>query len=144
MKWILKTKPSFQGLLVRIVVGFVFTTEGIQKFLFPALLGMGRFEKLGFTNPEFWSVFTAAFEITCGGLIILGLGTRLASIPLLIIMGVAFVTTKWPILVSQGFWAMAHEYRTDFSMTFLLIYLLIYGAGKYSIDLLLNKNKLSS
>jgi putative oxidoreductase len=46
----------------------------------------------------------------------------------------AFVTTKWPILVNKGFWTMAHEYRTDFAMTLLLIYLLIYGAGKWSID----------
>jgi len=46
----------------------------------------------------------------------------------------AFVTTKYPILIDKGFWAMAHEYRTDFAMTLLLIYLLIYGAGNWSVD----------
>jgi uncharacterized membrane protein YphA (DoxX/SURF4 family) len=47
----------------------------------------------------------------------------------------AFITTKWPILMHKGFWPMAHEYRTDFAMTLLLIYLLIFGAGKWSVDL---------
>jgi putative oxidoreductase len=122
-------------LLVRIVVGLVFLTEGIQKFLFPELLGTGRFMKIGFSNPEFWAYFTGTFEIICGALVLLGMLTRLASIPLLIIMMTAFVTTKWPLLLAKGIWVMAHEYRTDFAMTLLLIYLLIYGGGGYSIDI---------
>jgi hypothetical protein len=55
-------------------------------------------------------------------------------------MVTAFVTTKWPILVDSGFWTMAHEYRTDFAMTLLLIYLLIYGSGSLSIDSKINKS----
>lgn len=121
-------------LLVRIVVGLVFLTEGIQKFIFPELLGTGRFEKIGFSDPAFWAAFTGTFEIICGTLVLIGLMTRFASIPLLIIMITAFVTTKWPLLVSKGFWAFSHEYRTDFAMTILLIYLLIYGAGRISAD----------
>ena len=66
--------------------------------------------------------------------VIIGLVARLASIPLFIIMLTAFVTTKWPILTEKGFWAMAHAYRTDFAMTLLLIYLMIYGAGNWSVD----------
>jgi putative oxidoreductase len=46
----------------------------------------------------------------------------------------AFITTKWPILIDKGFWSMAHEYRTDFALTLLLLYLIIYGSGKWSID----------
>lgn len=121
-------------LLVRIVVGLVFLTEGIQKFIFPELLGTGRFEKIGFSDPAFWAAFTGTFEIICGTLVLIGLMTRFASIPLLIIMITAFVTTKWPLLVSKGLWAFSHEYRTDFAMTILLIYLLIYGAGRISAD----------
>jgi uncharacterized membrane protein YphA (DoxX/SURF4 family) len=116
------------------VVGLIFLTEGIQKYLFPELLGTGRFLKIGFTNPEFWAYFTASFEIICGAFIIIGLLTRLMSIPLFIIMMTAFVTTKWPLLIEKGFWPFAHEYRTDFAMTLLLIYLLIYGGGRRSID----------
>ena len=121
-------------ILVRLVVGQIFLTEGIQKYLFPELLGTGRFLKIGFSNPAFWAYFTGAFEIICGTLIILGLLTRLASIPPFIIMMVAFVTTKLPMLPGKGFWPFMHEYRTDFAMTLLLIFLFIYGAGKWSVD----------
>lgn len=132
---ILTTVNDNRAILIRIIVGLIFLSEGIQKFLFPELVGTGRFEKIGFSDPAFWAYFTGTFEIICGSLILIGFLTRLASIPLFIIMMTAFVTTKWPILMDKGFWVMAHEYRTDFAMTLLLIYLSIYGAGKCSIDL---------
>ncbi|HEY4787809.1 MAG TPA: DoxX family protein, partial [Bacteroidales bacterium] len=97
-------------LLVRIVVGLTFLSEGIQKFLFPELLGPGRFTHIGFAHPEFWAYFTACFEIVCGSLILIGLITKAASVPLLIVMITAFITTKWPMLMNKGIWAMAHEY----------------------------------
>ena len=121
-------------LLCRVAVGLIFLSEGIQKYVSPGDVGGGRFAKIGFSNPSFWAHFTGAFEIACGILILIGLITRLAAIPLLIIMIVAFITTKYPILVDKGFLAMAHEYRTDFAMTLLLIYLLIYGGGNNSVD----------
>ena len=120
--------------LPRLIVGLVFFSEGIQKYLFPALVGTGRFEKIGFADPAFWAYFTGTFEIICGFLILIGLLTRLSAIPLFIIIMTAFVTTKWPVLVEKGFWVMAHEYRTDFAMTLLLVVLFIYGAGKWSVD----------
>lgn len=134
LKNILKTEDDNRAILVRLIVGLVFLTEGIQKYVFPDLLGTGRFLTIGFTNPAFWAYFTGTFEILCGTLVILGLITRLASIPLIIIMVTAFITTKIPILVHKGIWPWAHEYRTDFAMTLLLIYLIIYGAGRWSFD----------
>jgi len=131
---ILSTVNDNRNIIIRLVVGLIFLSEGIQKYLYPGLIGTGRFEKIGFTDPAFWAYFTGAFEIVCGILILIGLLTRLASIPLFIVMITAFVTTKWPILMEKGFWAMAHEYRTDFAMTLLLIYLLIYGSGRWSVD----------
>jgi len=125
---------STPAIIPRLIVGLVFLSEGIQKFIYPELVGTGRFIKIGFSNPEFWANFTGAFEIICGLLILLGLLTRLASIPLLIIMLVALVKTKIPILMDKGFWSMAHEYRTDFAMTLLLIFLLCYGGGCFSLD----------
>lgn len=121
-------------MLIRVIVGLIFLSEGIQKFIFPDLVGAGRFEKIGFADPVFWAGFTGAFEILCGSFILVGFLTRLAAIPLFIIMMVAFVMTKYPIFYDRGFWAMAHEYRTDFALTILLIYLLIYGSGKWSVD----------
>ena len=122
------------ALLCRLAVGLIFLSEGLQKYLFPETLGTGRFEKIGFSNPAFWAYFTGTFEIVCGILILIGLLTRLAAIPLLIIMIVSFITTKYPELIEKGFWFMAHDYRTDFAMTLLLIYLIIHGGGKKSID----------
>jgi putative oxidoreductase len=134
-----KNEVDNRTLLVRLVVGLIFLTEGIQKYLFPELLGTARFLKIGFSDPAFWAYFTGAFEIVCGALIVLGLLVRLATIPPFMIMLVAFVTTKWPVLMDKGFWPFAHEYRTDFAMTLLLIYLFIYGAGKWSKDTTFSK-----
>jgi len=131
ISFLFKNDTDNRTILIRLVVGLVFLTEGIQKYLFPELLGTGRFLKIGFSDPAFWAYLTGTFEIVCGALIIFGLLVRLASIPPLIIMLVAFITTKWPILLDKGFWPFAHEYRTDFAMTLLLIYLIVYGAGKW-------------
>lgn len=130
----LNTVNDNRTIFPRLAVGLIFLSEGIQKFLFPALLGPGRFEKIGFFHPAFWANFTGIFEIICGTLVLAGLFVRLASVPLLIIMITAFVTTKWPLLVTRGFWPFAHDYRTDFAMTLLLIYLLIYNGGRWSLN----------
>lgn len=129
-----ETRAPGAVVLIRLVVGAVFLSEGIQKFLFPAQVGAGRFLKIGLPLPEVLGPFVGGFEIVCGGLVLLGLLTRLAVIPLLIIMAVALMTTKWPILMEQGFWAMAHEARTDWSMTLGGLFLLIVGAGRWSCD----------
>ena len=120
--FIFKTVSDNRSILPRIIVGLVFLSEGIQKFLFPELVGAGRFEKIGFANPEFSAAFVASFEIVCGVLMLIGLSVRAAAIPLLIIMITAITTTKIPILMEKGFWQMAHESRTDFSMTLLIVF----------------------
>lgn len=136
---LLVTVHNNSALLIRLTVGLIFLSEGIQKFLFPDALGTGRFVRIGFSHAEFWAYLTAVFETASALLILPGLFTRIASIPLLIIMITAFVATKWPILMHEGFWTFAHEYRTDFAMTVLLIYLLLYGSGRISIDYRLSK-----
>ena len=125
---------SVPTLIPRIIVGLVFLSEGIQKYLTPATAGAGRFAKIGFDHPEFWALFTGSFEIICGALILIGLLTRMAAIPLLVIMLVAFITTKYPLLINKGFLALAHDYRTDFAMTLLLLFLIYYGGGRHSLD----------
>ncbi len=135
------TKAPTAVLLVRLLVGTVFLSEGIQKFLFPVALGAGRFAKLGFPSPAWMATTVAFFEITCGLLVIVGLMTRLASAPLLVIISVAIATTKLPMLVHQGFWAMAHEARTDSCMFLGALFLIIAGAGGWSLDSVLTKSE---
>jgi len=136
---VFKTVDDYRSVLPRFIVGLVFLSEGIQKFLFPELVGAGRFEKIGFSNPEFLAAFVASFEIVCGVLMLIGFSVRVAAVPLLTIMITAITTTKIPILLEKGFWQMAHDSRTDFAMTVLIIFLLIYGAGKLSLDSLVQR-----
>ncbi len=122
---IMKTSAPGWTILVRLLVGLVvFFPEGIQKLVFPDLLGAGRFVNIGIPYPEMMGPFVGIVEIVCGALIIIGLFTRLAAIPLIIIMVVAIISTKVPIwlghdfwifhltkLARYGFWSMAHEAR---------------------------------
>src|SRR5690606_34538824 len=132
MKKIIKT-GNVPTLIIRLVVGLIFLSEGLQKYITPDTVGTGRFAKIGFSNPAFWAYWVGSFEIVCAILILFGLIIRFAAIPLLVVMLVAFVTTKIPILTHKGFWVFAHEYRTDFAMTLLLVYLLIYGNSNKSM-----------
>jgi putative oxidoreductase len=131
---ILGTESDNKIIFARMITGIIFVSEGIMKYLFLEMLGPGRFAEIGFSHAIFWAYFTGAFEISCGILVLFGLFTRLASIPLLIIMITAFITTKLPVLTTKGFWSFMHDYRTDFSLTLLLILLMIYGGGNLSLD----------
>jgi uncharacterized membrane protein YphA (DoxX/SURF4 family) len=130
----LGSKALSATVLIRLMVGWVFMSEGIQKFLFPDTLGVGRFTKIGIPAPHFFAPFVGVVEIICGALLIVGLFTRLASIPLLIDILVAIATTKIPMLSKAGFWGMMHEARTDFCMLLGLVFLLIAGSGALSFD----------
>jgi putative oxidoreductase len=121
-------------ILVRALVGGVFLSEGIQKFLFPAALGVGRFTTIGIPAPRIMAPFVGGVETVCGLLVILGFMTRLAAVPLLIDILVAIATTKIPILLKSGFWAAAHEARTDYCMLLGSIFLIAVGGGPWSLD----------
>ena len=141
-------------ILIRLVVGWVFLSEGIQKFLFPAENGAGRFARIGIPSPDVMGPFVGVVEIVCGTLILIGFLTRLAAIPLIINMLVAILSTKIPILLGHGFWGfslrnlpyygfwgMFHEARTDFAMLLSSIFLLIVGGGLWSLDARLSSDR---
>ncbi len=128
------TDHSKTTILIRLMVGAVFLSEGIQKFLFADKLGAGRFEKIGLPSPEFLGGLVGSFEIICGLLILVGLLTRLASVPLIIIMFAAIATTKSELLAEKGFWEMMHGSRTDWAMLLGSVFLLIKGGGRWSAD----------
>ena len=134
-------------IIIRVLVGWVFLVEGILKFRLPQELGVGRFTNIGIPAPHVMAPFVGGVEIVCGFLVIIGLITRLACIPLLIDICVAILSTKIPILLGRAYWrfalpnlkhygalSMLHEARTDFSMLLGLVFLLIVGAGRWSID----------
>jgi DoxX len=83
---LIQTTAPRAVVLIRLLIGAVFLSEGVQKFLFPDQLGVGRFLKIGLPMPEVLGPFVGTFEIVCGSLVLLGLLTRLAVIPLLAIM----------------------------------------------------------
>jgi uncharacterized membrane protein YphA (DoxX/SURF4 family) len=116
-------------LLIRIAVGLIFLTQGILKYIDPRM-GVVRFTKIGFPHPYFTAHFVGTFEIVCGILVLIGLWTRLASIPLLIIISTAIATTKIPELFhpNQGFWYMVSDARTDFAMLCCLLFLIVSGS----------------
>jgi putative oxidoreductase len=121
-------------LLIRILVGWVFLSEGIQKFLFPDSLGVSRFVKIGIPWPQVMAPFVGVVEIVCGALLLIGLVTRLACVPLVIDICVALYSTKIVTLAKNGLWSTLHEARTDVSMLLGLLFLLLVGGGTLSLD----------
>jgi uncharacterized membrane protein YphA (DoxX/SURF4 family) len=147
--FVVASRAPAATILIRLIVGGVFLSEGIQKFLFADALGVGRFAKIGIPMPEVTAPFVGVFEIGCGTLLLLGFLTRLAAIPMIVNMCVAIASTKVPILLghaywifslptlkSYGFWSMVHEARTDFSMLLGSLFLLLVGAGPLAVDAL--------
>lgn len=145
-------EASHWTIFIRLALAGVFIPEGIQKLIFPEILGSGRFIKIGIPYAEFTGPFVGWVEIICGSLILLGLLTRFAAIPLIITMLVAIVSTKIPIwmgqdwaltdhlvfhvreLKSYGFWSFMHETRLDWTMLMGACYLFMTGGGQWSMD----------
>jgi putative oxidoreductase len=158
MSGLLRTTAPPATLLVRLLVGAVFLSEGIQKFLFPDAQGAGRFAKIGIPAPDVVGPFAGSVEIVCGTLLLIGLLTRPAAIPLMIDISVAIISTKLPILIGHGFWgfslpklanygfwSMAHEARADFCMLLGSLFLLVVGGGrKWSLDARLTRERTES
>lgn len=145
---LLQTRDDWSIFLIRLSVGLVvFFPEGLQKLLFPGILGAGRFAAIGIPWPDLLGPFVGGIETVCGAAVIAGLLTRLAVIPLIVILIVALLSTKIPILLGHdflifhlprlsryGFWSMQHESRVDLCMLLACAYLLIAGSGACSID----------
>lgn len=127
------TRTSLGLFLLRIMVGWVFLSEGIQKFLYPAARGVGRFHEIGIPFPRISAPFVGVVEIVCGAMLIAGVATGLAVVLLLIDIAVAIASTKVPLL-KHGFWIAMHEARTDFCMILGLIAIALLGSGGLSMQ----------
>ena len=135
------------NVLIRLAVGGVFLNEGVLKFLDPAANAAGRFAEIGLPHPGVLGPFVAAVETAGGLLVILGWLNRFAALALWFDISVAIAVTKIPILLGHaylglalmklknyGLLSMIHEARTDFAMWFGLLFLLIAGPGRWSVD----------
>lgn len=157
MHWLLN--PPTDGpratLLIRLMAGSVFLWEGLLKFVYTNQ-GVGRFTKLGFPAPHFTATADAWFEIIGGLLLLSGLMTRLISVPFIIEMIVAMLSTKIPLYLGTsplplppvppqvGFWAVLHEIRSEWAQLLSCAFLLIVGPGAWSFDALLARRHVVS
>lgn len=145
------------AVLIRMVVGLVFASEGVQKFLYAEAQGAGRFAKIGIPAPEVMGPFVGVVEIACGSLLLAGLATRLAALPLAFNMLVALAATKLPILIGHGywifahsfapksgFWAFLHESRTDLAMLSGATFLALVGSDRWGLDRVVSRHAASS
>jgi len=153
------TNPPTDGpksiLLLRLMAGGVFLWEGILKFVYTNQ-GVGRFTKLGMPFPPITADFVACLEIVGGLLLISGLLTRLISVPFIVEMIVAILSTKISLYLGTsplplppappkvGMWAVLHEIRADYAQIMTVAFLLLNGPGRWSLDALLQRNRSKS
>lgn len=146
-RWWLSSGAGRWNILVRLMLAGVFVTEGYLKLVAPDWLGAGRFAKIGIPWPELAGPMVGWFELICGALLAIGLFSRVAAVPLIVIMLVAIISTKIPVLLGRdwwifsvrdldryGFFSMTHETRTDYAMLLGALFILLSGGGRWSAD----------
>ncbi|MGH9499353.1 MAG: DoxX family protein [Terriglobales bacterium] len=154
LSWL--TNPPTDGpksiLLLRLMAGGVFFWEGMLKFVY-VNQGVGRFTKLGIPFPHYTASFIGCLEIVGGLLLLSGLMTRLIAVPFIGEMIVAILSTKISLYLGTsplplppappqiGFWAVLHEIRSDYAQIMAVIFLLVNGPGKWSLDAVLLRNR---
>lgn len=152
--WLLNppTDGPKSTLLLRLMAGGVFFWEGILKFVY-VNQGIGRFTKLGMPFPHFTAAFIGYLEIIGGVLLLSGLMTRLIAIPFVAEMIVAMLSTKISLYLGTsplplppsppqvGFWAVLHEIRSEYAQILTVLFLLINGPGKWSLDAVLLRRR---
>jgi len=142
-------------LALRLMAGGVFFWEGLLKFVY-ANQGVGRFTKLGMPMPELLAPAIAVLEIGGGLLLMSGLATRLISVPFILEMIVAMLSTKITMYLGtsplpappappvMGGWAVLHEIRSEYAQIMTCIYLLAAGPGPWSLDAWLLRGRRAS
>jgi putative oxidoreductase len=119
-------------LLARLVIGAIFIPTGWGKLHnLPDIVNF--FRQLGIPYPEIQAPFASTVELVGGTLILVGLATRLMSVPLIITMIVAIATAVWPQLDS---WRDLFG-KEELHYIALLTYLVVTGPGAASLDALL-------
>lgn len=120
------------GFLSRLTLGFIFVQTGWGK-----LQNLDKvtqfFAQLGIPAPALQAPFVAGVELVCGALVLVGLFTRLAAVPLICTMAVAILTAKRESLSAVSDFFSLSEYL----LIVLLVWLVVKGAGAVSLDAIL-------
>jgi len=132
---ILETRDDASIVLIRLMVGAVFLSEGFQKLIFPTLKGAGFFLQIGLPLPDILGYWIGSVEMICGAMVLAGFLTRPAVLPLIGIIIFAVNLTKIPLAMDEGFWEAVSEARIDYAMLLGTLFLLITGGGRWSWDL---------
>jgi uncharacterized membrane protein YphA (DoxX/SURF4 family) len=153
---LIKTDQASTTILVRLMIGAVFLSEGVQKFIFPEQRSTDQFETLGFAEAEIMAHYVGVFEVLAGILILIGLFTRAGALITLIITTTAIIITNIIVVLGEsfypsalsdlqtyGFWSMAPEIHTDWAMWLGSLFLLLKGGGRWSADLAIHKKNYS-
>ena len=118
--------------VARLTVGLVFFQSGWGK-LHDLEKVTDYFTELGIPNPAFQARFASTAEFVCGGLLLLGLATRFAVVPLIVTMCVAIRTAQWENVDGIG----SLVGLLEFSYIALLVWLGTDGPGPLSLDRLI-------
>lgn len=131
--------------LIRLAVAFTFLVAGTRKVLDLERAGE-NFASIGFPAAQAAATMVGTFEVLCGVLVLVGLATRAAALPLMVIIFVALISTKLPILVggpvgpfsgpsgNTGLMAFLNQSRLDLTMLLATTFLFLVGAGRISLD----------
>lgn len=138
------------AIILRIGVGLIFLTEGLNKFIHPSERGSGRFMELGFPAPELVANAIGIVEIIAGSMLLMGFLTRFAAIFLLGVALNAIILTKIPVLIGApigpftgvdadffGITGFMYEARLDFLNFMATLYLVAAGPDQRSLDMYL-------
>ena len=122
------------GLLARIAIGFIFLQSGWGKLQHLDKV-IAFFTSLGIPAANIQAPFVAGVELTCGTLVLVGLFTRVASLPLIATMVVAILTAKRGDIHELG----DLLFMPEFLFIVLLLWLIVKGAGVVSLDYVLER-----
>ena len=122
--------------MARFTIGVVFIESGWGK-LHNLEKVIGYFQSLGIPAAQYQAPFVATTELVAGALILIGLVTRLASIPLVVTMVIAILTAKREDI--HG-WTDVFGI-SEFLYIVLLLWLLFSGPGKFSVDEQVRKSR---